>query len=413
MTAVCDEEVWRRETPHVLAALLRRFSDFATCEDAVQEALIEASQQWPEAGVPAKPRGWLLRVASRRAIDAMRQDGARRDRELRTAIVEHPVRLSVAEAGVEDRDSTLEVLALCCHPALTPESRVTLALRSVLGLSTKQIAAMYFIPDSTTGQRISRAKATIDEQRRHLPQPESATERLPEMLHALYLMYTAGHSVPLGEALADDARTDEAIRLARLLTAELPDETEAAGLLALMLLSQARRPGRTSPDGELVTLREQDRSLWDEAMIAEGVGLLERALPTRPLGAYQLQAAISAVHAEASTWEDIDWEQIVELYAMLARVAPSPTVTMNTAVAVSEVHGPQAALELLNPLLDDRRMARSHRLHAVRAPLLEAAGDPDTALEAFRTAGRLCTNVTEQRYLNEQILRLADGNKVD
>ncbi|MCS4594819.1 siderophore-interacting protein [Brevibacterium sediminis] len=404
-----SEDVWRRESPHILAALMRRFGDFAACEDAVQEALFEASQQWPTKGVPDKPRGWLLRVASRRLIDVKRQDGARLERERRMFARDRPDQIVIAEVALENRDSSLQVLALCCHPSLSSEAQVTLTLRAVLGLSTNQIAALYLIPSATAGQRISRAKSTIDENGRHFPRPETTTERLPAMLHALYLMYTAGHSRPNSDDLFDQAVTDEAIRLARLLHAALPDETETAGLLALMLLSEARRPGRRTHAGELVTLRNQDRKRWNSTLISEGVRLLEAALPTGPVGAYQLQAAISAVHSEAATWEETDWAQIVKLYSMLARVAPSPTVTLNYAVAVSEVHGSRAALEMLEPLLADKRMSRSHRLHAVRAPILEALGDSAEALTAYRTASRLCTNVPEQRYINAQITRLSAG----
>ncbi len=409
MTITTSEDVWRRESPHILAALMRRFGDFAACEDAVQEALFEASQQWPTKGVPDKPRGWLLRVASRRLIDAKRQDGSRLERERRVFSRDRPDQIVIAEAALENRDSSLQVLALCCHPSLSPDAQVTLTLRAVLGLSTDQIAALYLIPSATAGQRISRAKSTIDENGRHFPRPETTTERLPAMLHALYLMYTAVHSRPNSDDLFDQAVTDEAIRLARLLHAALPDETETAGLLALMLLSEARRPGRRTHAGELVTLRNQDRKRWNSMLVSEGVSLLEAALPTGPVGAYQLQAAISAVHSEAATWEETDWAQIVELYSMLARIAPSPTVTLNYAVAVSEVHGPRAALEMLEPLLADKRMSRSHRLHAVRAPMLEALGDSAEALTAYRTASRLCTNVPEQRYINAQITRLSAG----
>ncbi len=331
MTMTTSEDVWRRETPHILAALVRRFGDFTAREDAVQEALFDASQQWPSAGVPDRPRGWLLRVASRRLIDAKRQDGARLERERWVFARERPDESSIAEAAVEDRDASLEVLVLCCHPSLSPDAQVTLTLRSVLDLSTEQIAALYFIPSTTAGQRISRAKTTIDGDGRHFPRPSTATERLPAMLHALYLMYTAGHSRPNGEDLFDRNVTFEAIRLARLLHAVPPDETETAGLLALMLLSEARRPGRRTQSAEQVTLRDQNRTLWNTTMISEGVSLLETALPTGPVGAYQLQAAISAVHSEAATWEETDWPQIVELYAMLARIAPSPTVTLNYA----------------------------------------------------------------------------------
>lgn len=406
MTTTVGEDVWRRETPHILAALIRRYGDFAACEDAVQEALIEASRQWPGRGVPEKPRGWLLRVASRRLIDARRRDAARRDRERHVFTSEQAYHAVAAESMVENQDASLEVLALCCHPALTPESQVTLALRTVLGLTTKQIAAVHLISSSTAGQRISRAKAAIDLHHRRFPPPASPKERLPALMHALYLMYTAGHSRADGKQLLDDAVTTEAIRLARLLYEGFRDETETAGLLALMLLSEARRPARVTVRGDLIPLRDQDRSLWDQEVIAEGIELIERALPTGPVGAYQLQAAISAVHAEAPGWEDTEWEQIAELYAMLAHVAPSPAVTLNYAVAVSETQGPVSALSMVEPLLNDPRMSGSHRLHAVRAPLLEACGRREEALEAFRTASRLCTNIPEQRFLNSQITRL-------
>lgn len=406
MTPTVGEDVWRRETPHVLAALIRRYGDFAACEDAVQEALIEASRQWPARGLPEKPRGWLLRVASRRLIDARRQDTARRGRERRAATLDQASHTVDGEPMVEKQDASLQVLTLCCHPALTPESQVTLALRTVLGLTTKQIAAVYLIPSSTAGQRISRAKAIIDMHHRRFPPPASQKERLPALMHALYLTYTAGHSRAGGKQLLDAAVTTEAIRLARLLHQEFRDETETAGLLALMLLSEARRPARITASGDLVALREQDRTLWDQEAIAEGIDLIEKSLPTGPVGAYQMQAAISAVHAEASGWEDTDWEQIAELYAMLAQVAPSPAVTMNYAVAVSEAQGPTRALGMLEPLLDDPRMNRSHRLHAVRAPLLEACGRHGEALDAYKTASRLCTNIPEQRFFNSQITRL-------
>lgn len=401
-----SEDVWRRETPHVLAALMRRYGDFAACEDAVQEALLAAFQQWPATGVPDKPRGWLLRVASRRLIDSLRQEGARREREHRTFGVGYCDFARIPDPIIEDRDSSLDVLALCCHPELTTESQVTLVLRTLLGLSTQQIAAVFLIPDATAGQRISRAKATINDHHRRFPAPASLTDRLSAMLHALYLMFTVGHSRPFGEEVLDQEVSDEAIRLTRRLHTELPGESETAGLLALLLLSDARRPARTSADGELVRLEDQDRGLWDRAAIGEGIALLESALPFGPVGAYQLQAAISAVHAEATTWAETDWPQIVELYSMLTRIAPSPTVTLNFAVAVAEVNGPQPALTMVEPLRSDPRMSRSHRLHAVRAPLLEALGDREAALEAYRSASRLCANIPEQRFLNTQILRL-------
>ncbi|WP_019204388.1 RNA polymerase sigma factor [Tsukamurella sp. 1534] len=408
MTGTVGEQVWRRETPHLLAALMRRYGDFAACEDAVQEALIEASLQWPSSGVPERPRGWLLRIASRRLVDSRRQDVARRAREQRAASLDAADGSFDVDPGIENHDATLDVLTLCCHPALTSESRVTLALRTILGLSTRQIAAVYLIPSSTAGQRISRAKAVLEAQHREFPAPTDPRERLPSLRQALYLMYTAGHSRFEGYLL-DTEVTTEAIRLTRLLHSRFHDDSETAGLLALLLLNDARRPARTTTDGDLVRLKDQDRTLWDHESIAEGIALVENALPVGTVGAYQLQAAIAAVHAEAATWEQTDWPQIVELYSMLARVAPSPTVTLNYAVAVSEAHAPETALALLDPLLDDPRMNRGHRLHAVRAPILEACGRHREALDSYRTAGRVCTNIPEQRYLNAQIARLGGG----
>lgn len=406
MTAASGADVWRRETPHVLAALVRRYGDFAACEDAVQEALIEASQLWARAGVPAMPRGWLVRVASRRLIDGLRQDAARLAREERAARFDGLDRPADPAPPTETDDGSLEVLTLC-HPSLTPESQVMLALRAVLGLTTKQIAAVCLIPDATVGQRISRAKATIHAQQRRFPGSANPRERLPAVLHALYLMFTSGHSQPFGDDLLDAGVTGEAIHLARLLHAALPDEPEIAGLLSLMLLTDARRSARSTPTGDLVRLSDQDRTRWNRATIDEGVELIEHALPRGIVGPYQLQAAIAAVHAEATSWQHTDWAQIVELYAMLAAVAPSPMVTLNYAVAIGEVHGPESALRVTDPLLDDLRLARNHRLHAVRAALLEAAGRPADALHSYRRAGTLCTNQAEQRYLNEQTIRLA------
>ena len=413
MTLPASEDVWQRETPHVLAALVRRYGDLAACEDAVQEALIEATRQWPTTGIPESPRGWLLRVASRRLIDSRRQDAARLQREQRMALAERVDEPPDSGIAGEQPDASLEVLTLCCHPALSPESQVMLTLRSVIGLTTKQIAAVYLVPSATVGQRISRAKATIDAYDRRFPAPETPGERLPALLQVLYLTYTVGHNLPTGPYLLDATVTAEAIRLARLLHHAFPDESETAGLLALMLLSEARRAARTTPSGDLVRLAEQDRSRWDRLAINEGVDLIEHALPVGPVGAYQLQAAIAAVHAEASSWEQTDWPQIAELYAMLARVAPSPAVTLNQAVAIGETSGPEAALKLLEPLINDPRLRRNHRMHAIRAALLERAGDIAAALSAYRTASTLCASIPEQRFLNRQIMRLqADDAQV-
>ncbi len=389
------EDVWREVSPHVLAALVRRYGDFEACEDAVQEALLAAARQWPEEGVPDNPRGWLIRVASRRLIDARRADRSRAVREVAIA--------DEVEAGAaSERDDSLALLLLCCHPALSRPSQVALTLRAVGGLGTDRIARAFLVPESTMAQRISRAKARLREVDAPfaVPVPAELPERVAAVAHVLYLVFTEGHTATTGAGLTDVSLAAEAIRLARRLHVLLPDEPEVAGLLALMLLTDARRPARLDAAGALVPLAEQDRGLWRRDLIDEGVALVEAALPRGPVGPYQLQAAIAAVHAEAATAADTDWAQIEVLYGMLADLTPGPVVTLNRAVAVAETQGPEPALDLVEPLLDDPALRRTHRLHAVHAHLLERAGRHDEARAAYAEAARLATSVPEQRYLH-------------
>jgi RNA polymerase sigma factor (sigma-70 family) len=399
------EQVWRRSAPDVLAALLRRSGDFDACEDAVQGALAAAARQWPADGTPDNPRAWLIRVASRRLLDQRRADQARTDREL------HVTRRTPAEAflapaadrpDVSERDDTLTLLLLCCHPALTRPSQVALTLRAVGGLSTAQIARAFLVPEATMAQRIGRAKARLAQAgaRFTWPSAEELPDRVAAVAHVLYLIFTEGHTASTGSGLTDLSLAGEAIRLTRQLHRHLPAVGEVSGLLALMLLTDARRAARTRPDGSLVPLADQDRSLWDRARIAEGVRLLEATLPAGPVGPYQLQAAIAAVHAEAASAADTDWAQIETLYRMLDALAPGPAVSLNHAVAVAMVDGPAAGLAMLQPLLEDRRLRHHHRLHAVNAHLLEMAGKDAEARAAYATAARLATSIPEQRYLN-------------
>jgi RNA polymerase sigma factor (sigma-70 family) len=388
------EDLLRRLTPQVLGALVHRYGQFDACEDAVQEALLAAAVQWPDAGVPDHPRAWLLTVATRRLTDEVRAEQSRRRREDAVAAEPPP-------GPVADDDDTLALLFLCCHPALSPASQVALTLRAVGGLTTAQIAHAFLVPEATMAQRISRAKQRIRAAGQGFEQPPDGerAERLRVVLHVLYLIFNEGYSATAGPDLQRVELTREAIRLTRAVHALRPDDGEVAGLLALMLLTDARRAARTAADGALVPLAEQDRSLWDRAEIAEGVALVTDTLARAPVGPYQLQAAIAAVHAEAPSAAETDWPQILALYRLLERVGPNPMVTLNHAVALAMVHGPRAGLELLATLDGDARVAKHHRLEAVRAHLLELAGDHAAALGAYRTAARRSTSIPERRHL--------------
>jgi RNA polymerase sigma factor (sigma-70 family) len=406
------EDVWRRESPHVLGALLRRHGDLADCEDAAQEALEAAARQWARDGVPGNPRGWLIRVASRRLIDQARADRARAGREEAVAVAQPSDAFTspgpdVAQAGATD--DSLRLLLLCCHPALTRASQVALTLRAVSGLSTAQIAAAFLVPERTMAQRLMRAKATLraGAARFELPLPSALPDRVAAVLDVLHLVFNEGYARSAGDSLVDAALTEEAVRLTRELRRHLPDHDEVAGALALMLLTRAREAARTDGRGDLIPLSEQDRRRWDTEPIAEGVGILERVLPRGHVGRFQLQAAIAAVHAESPTWEETDWLQISLLYEMLERTAPSPAVTLNKAVAVGMTAGPRHGLSLVDGLLDDPAMRRHHRTHAVRAHLLELAGDVEEAARGYARAAQLTASLPEQRYLNARARRLS------
>lgn len=408
------EDLLRHLAPQVLAALMRRYGRFDACEDAVQEALLAAAVQWPEEGVPANPYGWLVTVATRRFTDWVRSDAARRRREDADLLATPPSLLVAAPADEPPagaRDDSLTLLFLCCHPSLSPSSQVALTLRAMGGLSTAEIARAYFVPEATMAQRISRAKQTVRRAgARFEPPAAQRAERLTAVLHVLYLMFNEGYAVTAGPELQRHDLTAEAVRLARLVHRLFPDDGEVAGLLTLMLLTEARRDARTDAAGALVALSDQDRSRWDRDLVAEGVALVTATLArTRALGPYQLQAAIAAVHDEAPRAEDTDWPQVLALYELLERVAPNPMATLGRAVAVAMVHAPAAGLAVVAELEADERMARHHRLHAVRAHLLETAGRSPEALDAYRAAARYATNLPERRYLELRAAKLADA----
>jgi RNA polymerase sigma factor (sigma-70 family) len=406
------EHLLRELAPQVLGTLVRRFRQFDACEDAVQEAMLAAVLQWPKEGVPANPRGWLVTVAARRLTDEIRSEHARRRREDSDAAMA-PDGAAVPAADIDagrpaDADDTLLLLLLCCHPELTPASQVALTLRAVGGLTTAEIAAAFLVPESTMAQRISRAKQRIAVSGRDLRRPPGSEfgDRLAAVLQVLYLIFNEGYTATSGPDLQRAELTTEAIRLTRTVHGLLPDDGEVAGLLALMLLTDARRAARTGPDGNLVPLAEQDRTRWDQAAIEEGTALVTAVLASAPLGPYQLQAAIAAVHAEARRAEDTDWAQIDRLYRVLEQVAPNPVITLNRAVALAMVAGPEAGLTLLAGLDGDARMAASHRLDAVRGHLLELSGDTTAAREAYLRAARKTTSKPEQRYLTARASRL-------
>lgn len=360
-----------------------------------------AAEQWPDEGVPTNPRGWLVRVASRRYVDRLRSDRARVDREGRLAADPTATSQLRSDQGGASDDS-VELLLLCCHPVLSQASRVALTLRAVGGLTTEQIAAAFLVPARTMGTRISRAKTTLRGQGAHFAAvpAEEREQRIASVLQVLYLIFNEGYTSSGGPELITEFLIEEAIRLTRDLRQRLDDHAEASGLLALMLLTAARTAARTTSSGDLVPLTEQDRSVWDRTMINEGVQLITTSLAQGKVGPYQLQAAIAAVHGEAPTAKDTDWLEITMLYRMLEQLTPGPTVTLNLAVAVGMAHGPDAGLAMFEPLISDPVMARQHRTHAVRAHLLERAGRDDDAREAYALAARLTTSVPEQRYLN-------------
>ncbi|WP_433259948.1 RNA polymerase sigma factor [Actinosynnema sp. CS-041913] len=397
-------DLLREHAPNALAALMRRYDDFDACEDAVQEALLAAAVQWPVESVPDNPTGWLTMVASRRWTDLWRNDVARRRRE--------EVAASLAVVDPEpppSEDDTLTLLFLCCHPALNRSSQVALTLRAVGGLTTAEIARALLVSDTTVGQRISRAKQRIKASgaKFRMPSPEDRPARLAAVMEVLYFIFNEGYTASSGPALNRVDLTAEAIRLTRQLHDRLPADGEVAGLLALMLLTDARRPARVGPDGALIPLAEQDRGRWDGDAIAEGVALLTRTLATSSLGPYQLQAAIAAVHDEARRAEDTDWREILGLYSLLDNLAPGPMVTLNRIVAIAMVHGPRVGLDHLDAAVADPALAGHYRTHAVRAHLLDLLGDAEAAREHYELAARQTLSIPEQEYLFARAARIA------
>lgn len=404
---LCVEDLLRELAPQVLGTLTSRYGQFDACEDATQEALLKAAQHWPEDGIPQNPRGWLLTAASRVLIDQSRSDSSRRRREdamfaatPQAELLGRPADSIADPDAAADRDDSLKLLFLCCHPSLSVPSQIALTLRAVGGLTTAQIAAAFLVPEATMAQRVSRAKATIKSSgiRFEMPGGE-AVECLRAVQHVLYLIFNEGYTASSGEDLTAPVLSGEAIRLTRMLRRLLPEDGETAGLLALMLLTDARRPARTSPDGALVPLAEQDRTRWTRASIVEGVALISETLPRGAVGPYQLQAAIAAVHDEAPTMDETDWPQILALYGLLEKAAPNPMTTLSRAVAVAMVHGPEAGLELVASLQSDAQMARNHRLLSTRAHLRELAGDRGGAASDYQEAARRTASLRERRYL--------------
>jgi RNA polymerase sigma factor (sigma-70 family) len=400
------EQLLRDLAPQVLGATMRRYGDFAAAEDAVQEALIAAATQWPREGVPENPRGWLIQVASRRMTDHIRSESARRRREHDAAQQIDEVVPAIEHDA--EQDDTLILLFMCCHEALTSSSAIALTLRAVGGLTTAEIARAYFVPEATMAQRISRARATVKASGIPFRPPSSGEQqtRLRSVLHVLYLIFNEGYSSGDGAELQRSDLAREAIRLTRAVHRSLPDEGEVKGLLALMVLTDARRDARTGPDGQIIPLDEQDRMRWDRAQIEEGVALVTDALSSGSVGLYQVQAAIAAVHDEAPRAEDTDWPQILALYTVLKGLSDNPMIALNHAVATAMVEGPAAGLQLLKDLDTDGRMKNHHRLHAIRAHLLEMAGDRQGAIANYRTAAGRTTSIPERNYLMAQAGRL-------
>jgi RNA polymerase sigma factor (sigma-70 family) len=404
------EHLLRDLAPQVLGIVVRRFGDFAASEDAVQEALLAAATQWPDEGAPEYPRAWLVHVAARRMTDQLRSDIARREREAFVVRQEWPFR----DPGSDDidtaaaHDDTLALLFMCCHPALTPPSAIALTLRAVGGLATAEIAHAFLVPEATMAQRISRAKQSIKSSGVpfEMPAGDERDARLASVLHVLYLIFNEGYTASSGAALQRNDLSDEAIRLTRAVRALLPGDGEVAGLLALMLLTDARRAARAGADGELIPLEQQDRSLWDRDAIAEGVALVSATLSEGPIGPYQLQAAIAAVHDEAARAEDTDWPEILALYTLWKRMSDNPMVALNHAIAAAMVHGPRAGLDLIDALDADGRLAAHHRLDAVRAHLLERAGERERAIAHYLAAAGKTASVPERNYLTTQASRL-------
>lgn len=405
------EDLLRSLAPQVLGALVRRYGHFDLAEDAVQEALLAAATQWSADSLPDNPQGWLITVASRRLTDLLRSEQARRRREDDLAARALPEQwlAPAADRQPSDTDDTLILLFMCCHPALSPPSQIALTLRAVGGLTTAEIARAFLVPEATMTRRISRAKRAVKDSGAAFAPPTVAdrADRLVAVLHLLYLIFTEGYAATSGPSLHRVELSSEAIRLARIMHRLLPDDSEVTGLLALMLLTDARRPARTGPGGELIPMAGQDRRTWNSAAITEGIALLTHALPRGETGPYQLQAAISALHDEASDYSATDWPQIVALYERLMQITDNPMIALNHAVAVAMAAGPAAGLTLVDTLANDPRIADDHRLHAVRAHLLELSGDHERARVSYTTAAEKTVSLPQKRYLHARAARLS------
>jgi RNA polymerase sigma factor (sigma-70 family) len=421
MTAPSDMDVdaairrlLRDVAPQVLGVVVRRYRDFAACEDAVQEAFIAAATHWPREGMPDNPRAWLIRVASRRITDQVRADVARRQREAIVVSLVPPdeqIALAADTDGATERDDTLELLFLCCHPALSTASAIALTLRAVGGLTTAEIARAFLVPEATMAQRISRAKQSIKASGTgfEMSSHAEAAQRLDSVMHVLYLMFNEGYAASSGKELIRTDLSGEALRLTRLLRSLAPEDAEVAGLLALMLLTDARRTARIGPAGEIIPLDRQDRGVWDRVAIAEGLELINATLPKGRVGPYQLQAAIAALHDEAASAADTDWPQILALYAALLQISDNPMVALNHAIATAMVEGPAAGLARLDEVAADARIAGHYRVDAVRAHLLERAGDHGGAVAAYRRASERTASIAERNYLLMQAAQLSGG----
>jgi RNA polymerase sigma factor (sigma-70 family) len=408
------QDLLRELAPQVLRVLLRRYRDFAGCEDAVQEALMAAATQWPTQGPPDNPKAWLITVATRRLTDQIRADTARRLREqlvVSLIPVDEQIALAADAAGVNERDETLDLYFMCCHPALSSASQIALTLRAVAGLTTGEIARAFLVPEATMAQRLSRAKQTIRSTGATFPEltPADRTARLSTVLKVIYLIFNEGYATSSGDRLYRVDLSAEAIRVGRLLSQLMPDEPEVDGLLALMLLTDARSAARTGPNGELIPLDEQDRSQWDRLRICEGQRILQRALARGTTGPYQIQAAIAALHDEARSSDATDWRQIRALYELLLRFQDSPMARLSLAVAIAMVEGPAAGLAALDELALDSQLATNHRLSAVRAHLLERAGDRQGAIQHYRHAAQRTTSTPERNYLLLHAARLSES----
>jgi RNA polymerase sigma factor (sigma-70 family) len=404
------EHLLRQLAPQVLGAVVRRYGHFDIAEDAVQEAMLAAATQWPKEGLPENPKGWLITVAARRLTDLLRSEQARRRREDTVARRQLPEQQTEAVERPDDSDDTLILLFMCCHPALSPSSQIALTLRAVGGLTTAEVARAFLVSEATMTRRITRAKQQIKDSGVpfRLPARPQRAERLAVVLHVLYLIFTEGYAATSGPSLYRVELSTEAIRLTRTVQQLLPDDGEVAGLLALMLLTDARRHARTTANGELVPLADQDRTLWDADKMAEGVALVTEALPRGTAGSYQLQAAIAAIHDESPSAEQTDWPQIKALYELLLQISDNPVIALNHAVAVAMADGPTSGLQRLETLATDKQLAEDHRLYAVRAHLLEMSGEPAAARQAYRAAAHRAKNLPQQRYLIGRATRLLD-----